>query len=173
MVKGHLTSLVCKKFISVRNRVPGLGRLSGTVNWYGRAFVERLFANEIIIVCDCMKNASFSQINTTVNFWILFDLYESKLTFVESSTKADWLALKALWKHGDLRWNSIMRVDYHWNPSAGVAKSTQIPTILFYNKRVYFEGLNFRRSPCTFETSSPAVSQVLAPWLWKVDTHDV
>ena len=63
MVKGNFTGLVCKKFISVRNRVPGLGRLSWTVKEYVRAFVEHIFANacdKTIVVCDCfMKTCTF------------------------------------------------------------------------------------------------------------------
>ena len=63
MIKGNFTSLVCKKFISVRNRVPGLVRLSWTVKEYVRDFVEHIFANacdKTIVVCDCfMKTCTF------------------------------------------------------------------------------------------------------------------
>ena len=74
-----------------------VGRLSWTVAESFRAFVERVNAN----FRD--KNVIFYNPAETDNLWLSKDYYESRMSFVESSTKARCLLVKALGKQDGFR----------------------------------------------------------------------
>ena len=78
-------------------RVAEVGRLSWTVAESLRAFVERVIAN----FRD--KNVVFYYRAETGNLWLLRDYYESRISYVESSTKAGCLSVKALGKQDVFR----------------------------------------------------------------------
>ena len=72
-------------------RAAEVGRLSWSVAESLRAFVERVNAN----FRD--KNVVFYNPAETDNLWLSKDYYESRMSFVESSTKARCLLVKAGW----------------------------------------------------------------------------
>ena len=79
------------------DRVAGVGWLSGSATKSLRAFVERVFAN----FRD--KNIVFYNRAETGNLWLSRDYYERRISFVESSTKAGCLSVKALGKQDVFR----------------------------------------------------------------------
>ena len=78
-------------------RVAEVGRLSWTVAEYLRAFVERVIAN----FRD--KNVVFYNRAETGNLWVSRDYYERRISFVERTTKAGCLSVKALGKQDVFR----------------------------------------------------------------------
>ena len=68
--------------------------------------------------------------------WVLYE----RMTFIESSTKAGWLPLSALWKQDDFRWEL-------YESRTTFVESVNRYNTKFCDKIAYVGGPSFRRRP--------------------------
>ena len=101
-------------------RVAGVGWLSASAKYSLRTFVERVFAHfrdKNIVFYDCVNIGSFwlSLKALRQQDGFRWKLYKSKMAFIENSTKAGWLSLKAQWniyEFGVVWWQIWWQI--HW-----------------------------------------------------------